>query len=157
MSKLKTLLATATVVVGATLSLTLLTSAATVNTASYASNSQKGYYTTNEYDGNLEIYSRTFTQHSKYATLEVSHGASEIKGGNNYTGNYKEVSAILRTRDKSSVKSNRGTSTTVKTKKASVGKDGTATGATFMGTINNGTGELSNFMSGYMIYVHKTY
>ena len=54
MSKLKTLLATATVVVGATLSLTLLTSAATVNTASYASNSQKGYYTTKETDGKLK-------------------------------------------------------------------------------------------------------
>ena len=156
MSKLKTLLATATVVVGATLSLTLLTSAATVNTASYASNSQKGYYTTKETDGKIEKYSRTFTQHSKYATFSPSFGTAAIIGSANYSGNYKTSYANLRTAKKSSMKSNWGTSTTVKTAKADLGSYGPATKATFMGSLYDGTDSGSDFLSGYIINVYKS-
>lgn len=155
MRKLKTLLATIVAMVGATLSLTMLTSAASVNTADVDTDPGYTYYTETVKSGNIETYSNEFDERKKYATFNIDASTSAITGNGSYTGNFKYATVILRTATKSDSKYREGNATTVKTEKASLGDD-KAIGGTFIGTINNGTGSQSEILNGYLIYVNKS-
>lgn len=157
MSKIKTFITTAAVMASATLSLTLLASAATTPTASTeAAGFKEPLHTETVNDGNLETLTRTFTNRSTYATFVISAGSSSMKGNGPYTGNYKTAQALLRNGEKYSREFNYGTINPVTTKKASLGSSVKAESATFMGTIFDGSDSRADIMTGYTIYAYKT-
>lgn len=157
MGKIKTLLTTAAVMASATFSLTMLASAAAIPTASTeAIGLIKPFYTETVYDGNLEILTRTFTDHSKYATFVISAGTSSITGNVAYTGNYKTAQVLLQNGEKYSRKFNCGTMNPVKTDEASLGGGVKAETASFTSTIYNGSDSTADIITGYSINARKT-
>lgn len=156
MRKLKTLLATIVAMVGATLSLTMLTSAASVNIADDDTDPGYTYYSKTETSGKIETYSNSYKQRKDYATFEIKDATSAITGSEDYIPNFKSASVILRTATKSNSQYNEGGDTTVKTEAADLGGDGKAIGGTFTGAIHEGGTGKTKVLAGYLIYVNKS-
>jgi len=154
MRKLKTFAATA-VMAGATLSLTLFASAATVKMESPAYYSTQGYYTKTETSAKIETYHNEYNERSRYATFEIDRATSAITGSSSYISNYKTATVILRNGTQTATMNGDGIGQTVKTKSASLGNV-SATNATFMGAIYDGNNSTTNDITGYVIYVNKT-